>query len=768
MDAARWTRLNDLLAGALALPAEDRAAHLAAHAPDEGLRAEAEALLLAHEAADAADALATPFGEVPLPGPIGPWRPTGRLGAGGMGVVYAAERADESFRQRAALKLIRPGFGADFRERFLRERAVLAGLDHPGVARLLDGGLTADGLPYLAMELVEGEPITDYAAARGLPLRERLRLFLQACDAVAHAHRHLVVHRDLKPAHILVADDPGGTAEGRGGPRVKLLDFGVAKLLDAEADDGLTRTGAGPLTPQYAAPEQLAGRVVTTAADVYSLGVVLYELLTGNRPYDVKGLPPSEAERVVAATVPPRPSATEGGSTDTRRLRGDLDTVVLKALAKEPDRRYPSAEALADDIERYLDGLPVRARPDTWGYRARKFVRRHRASVGAGAVALAAVLGGAGAALWQAREARAEAAKAEAVQDFLLGMLAAADPDVDGRDVRVADLLDRAAADLDSSLADQPEVRADAHYRLGLTYQDLGLLPEAVGQFRRSLALRERLYGARAEPTALAQRDLGMTLQFLGDYDAADSLYARALTTARALHGENHVLTSTVLAQIATLRYDLGDYAAAADAHRRVLAIEEAILPPDDIEVVFSMGNLGVALADLGETAEATALFERQVGVLRTAHGNDKAALGNALANLGSVYVDEDRLDDAARVQTEAVALFRDALGDDHGDTAFGLSNLGSTLTLLGRPAEAEPLLRESAAIYRSALGATHPNVGFPLLNLAKALRDLGRLNEAEAAAREAERLFGDGFGADHPAVGRARETLTSIEDRQR
>ena len=755
MDADRWTHLNELVADALDARLRDRESVLSAE-PDVDLQAEAQALVRAHDAAQAAQAVDTPFQDPPLPGPVGPWTPTARLGAGGMGVVYAAERAGEGFRQRAALKLVRPGFGPDFRERFLRERALLAGLDHPSVARLLDGGVTEDGLPYLAVELVEGEPVTAYAEVRDLALRARLALFLQACDAVAHAHRRLVVHRDLKPAHILVT-------EAEGDPRVKLLDFGIGKLLDG-SDDGLTHTGGGPLTPQYASPEQLIGAEVTTATDVYSLGVVLYELLTGRRPYDLSGLAPSQALRVVAETVPIRPSANGGGSTDTRRLQGDLDTVVLKAIAKEPGRRYSSVEALADDIQRFLDGLPVRAQADTWAYRASKFVRRHRAAVAAGAVALVAVLAGAGVALWQAEEARDQADQAEAAQAFLVGMLGASDPLADGRDVRVADLLDGAAEALDTSFAARPSLRAGLHNRLGETYFALGLVDEASVQYGHALALYERADGPSALTTAEAQRELATMRRDLADYGTADSLYALSLATTRRALGDDAPETAIVLSELANLRLITGDALGAEEAYRRVLEIEEATLSPSDPDLLVSMGNLAVAQGREGTYAESAALIERQVALYRQYHPNRRAELGGALANLGAYYARLDRYEDAARVQTEAVELSRAALGDEHPDVAFALSNLGSTLGSLGRYRESERVLRESARVYRVTVGEQHPDVGYPLVNLAKTLRDQGRLAEAERVAAEAEALFRDGLGRNHPSVTRATEVRTSIQ----
>lgn len=756
MNADRWTRLNELVADVLEARPRDRDALLKAE-PDHELRDEARGLVRAHAAAEAAQALDSPFQAPPLPGAVGPWTPTARLGAGGMGVVYAAERAGDGFLQRAALKLVRPGFGPDFRDRFFRERALLAGLDHPGVARLLDGGMTADGLPYLAMELVEGEPVTAYCEARDLALRARLALFLQACDAVAHAHRHLVVHRDLKPAHILVT-------EADGEPRVKLLDFGIGKLLDG-SDDGLTRaSSSGPLTPQYASPEQLAGVDVTTATDVYSLSVILYELLAGRRPYDVSGLDPSQAWRVVAETVPIRPSANGSGSTDTRRLRGDLDTVVLKGLAKEPERRYSSVEALADDVQRFLDGLPVKAQADNWAYRSGKFLRRHQTAVAAGAFALAAIVGGAGVAVWQAREASDQADRAEAAQDFLVAMLGAADPLADGRDVRVVDLLDAAAAKLDTSFANRPILRADLHDRLGETYYALGLVEAASTQYERALALYERVDGSRALSTARAQRELATMRRDLADYGSADSLYALSLATTQRALGGDAPETAVVLAELANLRLITGDAKGAEQAYRRVLEIEQATLAPDDPELLVSFGNLAVALGGAGDYAEAATLVERQVALYRRYHPDRKAALGAALANLGAFYARLDRYNDAVRVQTEAVELSRADLGNEHPDVAFALSNLGSSLGSLGRHRDAERVLRESASIYRATVGRLHPDVGYPLVNLAKSLRDLGRLAEAERVAGEAETLFRDGLGADHPSVARATEVRASIQ----
>jgi serine/threonine protein kinase/tetratricopeptide (TPR) repeat protein len=417
MNAERWARLTELFDAAVALPVKDRATYLAgACTGDPAMRAEVERLVSAHERAAGfielpavAAAGAWPDGESEPPATgrrFGPYRVVREIARGGMGAVYLAERADGQYEQRAALKLIKRGMDTDLLlQRFRAERQILASLDHPNIARLLDGGTTDDGRPYFVMEYIEGEPVDAYADARRLSIPQRLELFLHVCSAVAYAHRHLVVHRDIKPANILVTAD--------GVP--KLLDFGIAKVFDPEADEPTSSvTGFRLLTPEYASPEQVEGRHATAASDVYSLGVVLYELLTGRSPYRVTSRDPLEVAAAVRTTDPERPStavsrnenaaegvprrpglewdratATATGTTDglRRRLRGDLDTIVLMALRKEPARRYPSVEQLAEDVQRHLDGLPVRARPDSSGYRAAKFLRRNRAAVIAAAVA---------------------------------------------------------------------------------------------------------------------------------------------------------------------------------------------------------------------------------------------------------------------------------------------------------------------------------------------------------------------------------------------
>ena len=403
--ARRWRRLDQLFGEASELPAPRREEWLGALPPEDQTHvAELRSLLAAHDRGGdfleaAVEQAERALGAGPEPDPlgrrIGAYRLVRLLGRGGMGAVYLAERADRAFRRRVAIKLLPWALATpEARDRFRLERQTLAGLAHPHIARLLDGGETEDGLPYLVMEYVDGEPIDRYCQRHGLDLERRLRLFREVCAAVADAHRNLVVHRDLKPANILV------TAGGE----VKLLDFGIAKLLpgaQAEAADHLTRAGRLALTPLFASPEQVRGEPVTTATDVYGLGLLLFRLLTGTHPYRLETASPAAVERVVCERPPPRPSlaaaagmAGLGLAALRRRLRGDLDNIVLMALRKEPERRYASVERLAEDVRRHLELLPVRARPDTLTYRAGKFARRHRAGLAATALVAASLLGG--------------------------------------------------------------------------------------------------------------------------------------------------------------------------------------------------------------------------------------------------------------------------------------------------------------------------------------------------------------------------------------
>ena len=480
---------------------------------------------------------------------LGSYRLIEVLDRGGMGVVYVAERADEQFEMRVAVKLLPRGLESPEAERrFLTERQILADLEHPHIARLLDGGLTEEGYPYLVMELVDGQPIDEYCRHHDLDLEGRLRLFLQVLNAVQHAHQHMVIHRDLKPSNILV------TADGT----VKLLDFGIAKLADPSAEAQGASTLFQPRSIRYASPEQVANRPVSAASDVYSLGVVLYQLVTGVVPLELDPLSPGERERVVREVLPEPPSARS--RRWRRRLRGDLDNIVLEALRKDPARRYPTAAHLAADIERYLRDEPVSARKRTWSYSTRKFLSRHRVGALLATGVLALLLVFVSTVIRQEKRALAEARKAERVAELLAELFEGANPfsaEVGTRDLK--SVLDRAEARIRDQLADEPEIRAELLEVIGRAYGGLGLFSQSAVLHEEALEIRRALFGPEDLRVAESSLSLGTALESRGHYEKAQSLYQRALAIFESRTGEDSPEVGSVLTRLGRLIAHRGD-----------------------------------------------------------------------------------------------------------------------------------------------------------------------------------------------------------------
>ena len=561
--AERYARAQELFEAALDLPHDQRQALLHDRCNgDEALRSEVEALLAADAQTDSLDG--QPFAipedvfddesEEQFAGRhFGPYEIVREIGRGGLGSVYLAVRSDGEYRKEVALKLIRRGLDTeDILRRFRTERQILAQLDHPNIARLIDGGTTDEGLPYFVMEYVKGEPITDYSATREVGTSERLDLFRKVCAAVTYAHQNLVIHRDLKPSNILVTTDG----------EVKLLDFGIAKLLTVDNELlTLTAPELRAMTPDYASPEQIKGERITTATDVYSLGVLLYELLTGQKPYRLKGRTTEEISRAITDQEPERPStaitragiAPRSADRTSRPLAEDLDNIVLMAMRKEPHRRYSSAAALAEDIRRHQEGLTVSARPNTFRYRAGKFVRRHRAGVAAGALVLLAIIGGIIATLWQAGVARAERTRAERrfndVRSLAASFLFEFSPLIEKLpgSIPARELLVKRAREYLDSLSresgDDPELQrelASAYMKVGDVQghpynPNLGDIQGALDSYAKALAIRQRLW-ERAPDNAQAQSELAEILKLIGDvhsnggdYSQAVAAYDRAL-----------------------------------------------------------------------------------------------------------------------------------------------------------------------------------------------------------------------------------------------
>ena len=813
LDRESWLRLEPIVDQALELPEAERSAYLdEACSGDPELRREVDELLRAE--AGSADLLEHPAVSVlepslsTWPERIGPYRVLEEIGRGGMSEVLLAERG-APYTQRVALKLMRPpsGDGAEAARRFRAERQILAGLDHPAIARILDGGetgpLAEGGRPYLVMEYIEGEGLTEYADARGLSIDQRLDLALQVCDAVQFAHQRLVVHRDLKPANILV------TGEGQ----VKLLDFGIAKLLDPHAVGSETiaptRQGVLLMTPEYAAPEQLLGGEITTATDVYGLGLVLYELIAGGRPYELAGKPPSEIQELICERLPPAPSsrlASPGGRADL----ADLDSIVLRALAKEPERRYASVADLAADLRRYRASEPIAARPPALGYRARLFVRRHRAGVAA-AVAFVALLAAAALALvaQQAEttrerdRARQEADKSEQVAELLLSLFEAGNPaNTGGEEVTARQLLDRGVERLDGWAGD-PDTEAELRHVIGRAYHTLGEYPRGEELLRRALELRAppAPVSARASPTL----SLAAVLRDRGEFLAAADL-ARELATD--LEGELEPDRELIAAAVAEVGLSLllrRDYEEAEPFIQRGLALREEFLPADSPQIADSLNDLAIWLTAEERYEEADALYERVLAMTRRAHGDTHPDVAASLDNRAQLKAHMGDFEAAERLFLEGLEMKHRMVGEDHPLVAATLSNLGVTMAMagelersagyleralavsrrslpagsaaigrslynlgglqlqLGEPAAAEPLLRESLPILEAVYGPESSWVAFCTLSLGEALTARGAWDEArDALLRAVEiRLAGD----DATALARARRALAELYD---
>jgi serine/threonine protein kinase/Tfp pilus assembly protein PilF len=708
---------------------------------------------------------------------VGPYRLLRELGRGGMGAVFLAERIDGEFERRVALKLVKREL-ADERAlaRFRAERQILARLEHPNIARLLDGGASATGQPYFAMELVEGVSPARYCDERRAPVAERLRLFLQICDAVDFAHRNLVVHRDLKPSNLLI------TADGQ----AKLLDFGIAKVLEpVEGTDEATLTvrEARALTPQYAAPEQILGRPVTTATDVYSLGIVLHELLSGRHPFPLSGSTRGDLERLVLEGEPelasstvrraerqPAPTAeaiaaARGVSVERliAQLRGDLDNVLRKALRKEPERRYPSAAALANDLRHVLAGEPVSARPDTFGYRAAKFVRRHRFGVVTAALVVSTLAGGVAATLWQAREALAQARKAEEVKSFVFGLFAVADPDVaKGKEISARQLLERATERIRSELAGQPEVEAEMLLFVGNIHHRIGLDRESSPLFQSALDLRRQLFG----PSHLAVHEAEVALAGArfegGELEEAERLYAAALAGRERLLGEAHPDTAKARGLLGRVTFERGDLDGSAALLRRAISDQRRVGPSPDAELAANLNALGRALHAQGDLDGAEANYREALTMRRALFGEEHTVVSEGMLNLATVASDRGDRSGAEAQYRAVLANDRRLFGDTHGTIAHDLNNLGTALVSSRKCAEAQTLLSEAVAVYTRLYGPASPQLAVVLHNLSRASRCLGQPRLAEAQSRDALARASAMLG-EHPNVDRVRQNLARI-----
>ena len=781
----RFQRLEEIFHQVSTLPPQERESALAELCDGDPLLADQVRVLLQ------ADEEAGAFLEAPVAEPVEPpslfsrrlgaYRVEEKIGQGGMGVVYRAVRADGTYEQSVALKVF--GAGADrgdLMARFRTERQILASLEHPGIARLLDGGTTEDGRPYLVMELVDGVPIDRYCDRSLLSVDERIALFLRVCAAVAYAHQHLVVHRDLKPSNILVT--PAGE------PR--LLDFGIAKLLagaDAIVDPAETRTGQRLLTPQYASPEQLAGGVATTGSDVYSLGVLLYVLLCGRLPYRFDASRPGFLEQAIHEREPERPSVA--GLTEevarvrgvsrrqlARRLAGDLDNIVLLALAKEERRRYASVELLAQDLAHFRAGLPVAARPATLSYRLGKFVRRYRREVALGTAALLAIVALAVVMTVQAYQSarqrdamERERDKAVRVSRVLEGMFEiTTNPSrTRGEAITAQEILDNGVRDVETELADQPEVQASLSLTLGALYGKLGMYDRALPLLERSLALHRRVLGETRPEVADSLNSVGAARYALGDFAGAERAFRQAVTIGRRLGAAGRRQLADSLNGLGAISYEHARYADAEAAFREALALLRQQTNPDRERIAETAGNLGSLRQAQGDYTEAAALHRESLALLETVHGK---AIGQArefhiteLSNLGLVLYLQGDFAGAESTCRQALAEGRHLYSGAHPAIALVLGNLTKALTARGDFAAAEPIAREALDMHRALFGEDNPLVARDLANSGTIREGTGDLQGARALYEQALRLQRRVLGEEHPRTAEMLFALASL-----
>ena len=763
MTSERWRQVARVFDATVDRPAAERDAFLAQTCGgDEALRHEVLTLLEALPESD--DLFERPAAAIfEFPGAedlldwvgrrVGPYRLTREIGEGGMGRVYEAVRDDDQFHKRVALKMIKPGreTGLVLR-RFRYEREILAGLDHPHIAALYDGGVTEDDHPYFAMEFVEGEPIDRFCAGRTLSIGERLALFGSVCSAVQYAHRNLVVHRDLKPSNILVTSD--GT--------VKLLDFGIAKLLGDEADRdraGLTEAGFRAMTADYASPEQVRGESITTASDVYSLGVVLFELLAGHRPYRLAGLPAAEMVRIVGEVEPPRPSSVAANPRDASALAGELDNIVLMALRKEPARRYSSVEQFSEDLRRFRAGLPVIAQRATATYRFRKFVARHRAGAVALALVVPTLIGGVVATAWQARVAQGERDRAEEVNAFLRDMLRSVAPTERGREVTVAQVLADAAGRV-ARLAGRPELEEELRTTIGTTYLSLGLSDEARPHLLRALDIQRRRFGPYHPKVAWAIQNVAALREREGEMQPAESLYREALAMARRRPGEDDARTASLLDDLGRVRQEQGDLDGAERLEREALAIRRRVLGERHGDVAISLNNLAVVLGQRGEYAAAESLHRHALRIIQDARGTDDAEVAQAQSAVAGILYYQNKFAAADSFFLPALRTKRRLFGPEHPDYAWTQLSYATSLYDRGEYAQAAERAREVLALRGRTLLDEHTVVAGSLLYLGRSLDHLGRYVEAERALRECLELRRRYLPAGHWLISAAESVL--------
>jgi tetratricopeptide (TPR) repeat protein len=739
----RWLRASPHLDRVLDLPPGDCDAYVVSlYGEDRQLAADVEALLQEHRLVTAEGFLASSVGmqrpEPALEGvTVGAYRLLSPIGHGGMGSVWLAERSDGRFNARTAVKLLNAALlGRSAEDRFKREGTILARLTHPHIGRLIDAGVSGTGQPYLVLEHIDGQPIDQYCNKHELGIESRIRLFLDVQSAVSHAHSNLIVHRDLKPSNVLVTTDG----------KVKLLDFGIAKLIESDgaspAMTMLTREGDLALTPKYAAPEQVTGGSITTATDVYALGVILFELLTGQHPTGGDAHTPADFVKAITDREPLRLSSAAPARL-RRVLRGDLDTILARALKVDPAERYASVAEFADDLRRFLDHRPIAARGDAFGYRAAKFVRRHHRVLGT--VAMVAILIVSVVVFYTTRlsaerdRARLEAARSAKVSELIIGLLTSADPyrTPEPNDPNAQSPLEIAAQRIDTELAGEPELQARILTMIGRTYERMGLHAKALPLLERALAIGRSAFTSPNATFAQSLNNLGVLYREQGDVSRAEPLLRESLAMRRQVLGSNDKDVAVTLVELARVLNDRGRTDEAEPFIRESLAIRRSVFGEEHRETAVSKSELGRLLMRRGDLKGAEPLLRENVATTVNTLGDAHPNSGAAKSILAQLLMARGELADAETLIRQSVDVQRSVFGAQGLEYAQSLNTLSMALEWQGRLVEAQSLLEQCLSIARPQLGESHPRVQGYVVNLARVRIALGDGATTEFSLRE-------------------------------